>query len=180
MRKLGIAILVIIVIVVVAVAIFASTFDVNRYHGVIQSELEQRLDRKVALGNMNLGIFPPRFRVQNLTIADDPNFDKVKPFLRAQELDVSVKLLPLLHKSVEINSLNLQRPSVELIKNAQGVWNFSTLGANPQAQPQPGQTQPSQPAPQSKPAPSTTGPKPGPTESKEQFSLGELAITDGQ
>jgi len=91
-----------------------------------------------------------------------------------------VKLLPLLHKSVEINSLNLQRPSVELIKNAQGVWNFSTLGANPQAQPQPGQTQPSQPAPQSKPAPSTTGPKPGPTESKEQFSLGELAITDGQ
>src|SRR5205085_1830887 len=99
---------------------------------------------------------------------------------QAQELDVSVKLLPLLHKSVEINSLNLQRPSVELIKNAQGVWNFSTLGANPQAAPpQPGQTQPSRPAPQSKPAPSTTGPKPGPTESKQQFSLGELAITDG-
>lgn len=180
MRKIGIVILVIIVILVVAVAIFAATFDVNRYHGLIQSQLEQRLDRKVTLGNMSLGIFPPRFRVQNLTIADDPNFDKIKPFLQAQELDVSVKLLPLLHKSVEINSLNLQRPSVELVKNAQGVWNFSTLGANPQAQPQPGQTQPSQPAPQSKPAPSTTGPKPGPTESKEQFSLGELAITDGQ
>jgi len=102
MRKLGIAILVIIVIVVVAVAIFAATFDVNRYHGVIQSELEHRLDRQITLGNMNLGIFPPRFRVQNLTIADDPNFDKIKPFLQAQELDVSVKLLPLLH--------NYQRP----------------------------------------------------------------------
>ena len=177
MRKLGIAILVIIVIVVVAVAIFAATFDVNRYHGVIQSELEQRLDRKVTLGNMNLGIFPPRFRVQNLTIADDPNFDKTKPFLQAQELDVSVKLLPLLHKSIEINSLDLQRPSVELIRNAQGAWNFSTLGNNPQAAspnaPQ-GQVR-TQPAPQSKPSPA-----PGATESKQQFSLGELAINDGQ
>ena len=181
MRKLGIAILVIIVIVVVAVAIFAATFDVNRYHGVIQSELEHRLDRQITLGNMNLGIFPPRFRVQNLTIADDPNFDKIKPFLQAQELDVSVKLLPLLHKSIEVNSLDLQRPSVELIRNAQGVWNFSTLGNNPQAAnpnaPQ-GQAR-TQPAPASKPSPAP-GPKPGPTESKQQFSLGELAINDGQ
>src|ERR1700758_3215059 len=120
MRKLGIAILVIVVIVIVAVGIFAATFNVNKYHGVIQSQLEQRLGRQVTLGNMNLGIFPPRFRVQNLSIADDPNFNQNKPFLEAQELDVSVKLLPLLHKSVEIDSLNLQRPSVELIRNAQG------------------------------------------------------------
>jgi AsmA protein len=178
MRKVGIVILIIIVVIVIAVAVFAATFNVNRYHGLIQSQLEQHLDRQVSLGNMSLGIFPPRFRVQNISIADDPNFSKAKPFVQAQELDVSVKLLPLLHKAVEINTLNLQRPSVELIKNPQGQWNFSTIGK------QEGATQPTQPAPnkkepapQQKPAPST-GQKPA--ENKEQLSLGELAILDGQ
>lgn len=181
MRKVGIVILVIIVILVVAVAIFAATFDVNRYHGVIQSQLEEHLGRQVSLGNMSLGIFPPRFRVQNLSIADDPNFSKTKPFVEAQELDVSVKLLPLLHKAVEIDTLSLERPSVELIKNPQGQWNFSTIGkqegASPAGHPS---NKPQQKQPQQKPSP-TTGEKPAPTENKEQqLSLGELAISDGQ
>ncbi|HET7440166.1 MAG TPA: AsmA family protein, partial [Terriglobales bacterium] len=175
----GIVILVIIVILIVAVAIFAATFDVNRYHGLVQSQLQEHLGRHVSLGNMSLGIFPPRFRVQNISIADDPSFSKAKPFVQAQELDVSVKLLPLLHKDVQINTLNLQRPSVELIKNAQGQWNFSTIGK------QQAGTEPSQPAPnkapqkqpQQKPEPGT-GQKPA--ENKEQLSLGELAISDGQ
>jgi hypothetical protein len=102
---------------------------------------------------MHLGIFPPRLQVQNLLIADDPKFADAKPFVQAQGLDVSVKLLPLLRKSIEISSLTLQRPSVELIKNAQGTWNFSTIGATEKA---------------------------APSEGKSQFSLGELTVQDGQ
>ncbi len=130
MRKVGIIIGTIILILVLAVVVFAATFNVNQYRGTIQSELEKRLDRRVALGDMHLGIFPPRLQVQNLSIADDPKFNDAKPFVEAQELDVSVKLLPLLRKSVEISSLSLQRPSVELIKDAQGTWNFSTIGSD--------------------------------------------------
>src|SRR5207249_10952833 len=70
----------------------------------------------------------PSFRVQSLAIADDPRLRSEKPFVQAQELDVTVKLLPLLHKSVEVSSLNLQRPTVELIKDPQGVWNFASIG----------------------------------------------------
>ena len=153
MRKVGIVIGTIILVLIAAVVVFVATFNVNQYRGTIQSELEKRLDRKVALGDMHLGIFPPRLQVQNLSIADDPKFNDAKPFVEAQELDVSVKLLPLLSKSVEISSLSLQRPSVELIKDAQGTWNFSSITA----------TQ-----------------KPTPTQSKQQFSLGQLAVQDGQ
>ena len=153
MRKVGIVIGTIILVVIVAVVVFAATFNVNRYRGTIQSELEKRLDRKVAVGDMNLGLLPPRFRVQNLSIADDAKFNEGKPFVEAQELDVSVKLLPLLHRSVEISSVNLQRPSVELIKNAQGAWNFSTIG---------------------------TTQKSAPSQNQQQFSIGELAVQDGQ
>jgi uncharacterized protein involved in outer membrane biogenesis len=153
MRKVLIVIGIIILVLIVAAAIFAATFNPNQYRGQIQSELQTRLGRQVSLGNMSLGLFLPRFEVQNISIADDPKFSRAKPFVQAQELDVSVKLLPLLHKAVEIDTLNLQRPSVELIKNAAGVWNFSTIG---------------------------TTSKPSAPGEKQQFSLGKLEVTDGQ
>ena len=168
MRKVGIAVGIVFLLVIVAAVVFAATFDVNRYRGTIQAELEKRLGRKVRLGDMHLGVFPPRFRVQNLAIVDDPKFGSQKPFLQAQGLDVSVKLLPLLKKSVEVDSLDLERPSVELIKNQQGVWNFASLG-------QSANQAPAQPKP---PAPST--PQTGTSQGGEQFSLGKLVLHDGQ
>ena len=157
MGKLRIAILTILGVIIVALAVFAATFDLNRYRGLIQSQLEGHLGRRVALGDMHLGLFPLRFQVNNLRIADDPRFNPAKPFIEASQLDVAVQLLPLLHKSVDIDSLRLQRPSVELIKSAQGVWNFSTLGALA-------------PAETSKSA----------SAANQQFYLGSLVVKDGQ
>src|SRR5204862_5109641 len=37
------------------------------------------------------------------------------------------ELLPLLHHELQISSLQLSRPAVELVRNPQGMWNFSTL-----------------------------------------------------
>jgi AsmA protein len=178
MRRIGLSALVIVVIIILAAVVFAATFDVNRYRPTIRSELEKRLDRNVTLGDMHLSVFPPRFRVQNISIGDDPRFSPRKPFVQAQELDVSVKLLSLLRRSVQIDSLDLKRPSVELIKNQQGVWNFASLGCNPEAaQPAPGQ--PASRAPHQAPQPSTkAASKPAPGE--EQFALGELTISDGE
>jgi uncharacterized protein involved in outer membrane biogenesis len=176
MRKILIALGVIIVLIVVGAAIFAATFNVNRYHDQIQSQLEQKLHRNVSLGDMHLGLFPPSFKVQNISIADDPAFHDPKPFVQAQELAVSVKLLPLLSKSVEINSLTLQRPNVELIKNPQGVWNFASLGQEQQGAQ--GQA-PAQPSNQP-PAGNEPAQQPSKPSSQQQFSLSKLMVQDGQ
>jgi AsmA protein len=95
MRTVGMAIGAVVLVLIMAVVVFAATFNVNQYRGRIQAELEKRLDRNVSLGDMHLGLFPPRFQVQNLSIADDLKFNSAKPFVKAQELDVSIKLLPL-------------------------------------------------------------------------------------
>jgi len=153
MRKIAIVVGIVVVVIVIAVGVLLATFNPNDYRGTIQAKLEQQLDRKVALGNMSLGLFPLRFRVANLSIADDPKFGN-RAFVQTQELSVSVKLLPLLSKSVEVDSLSLERPSVELIKNAQGVWNFASIGQKV--------------------------PAAAPSSSEQPFSLGELAINDGQ
>ena len=178
MRKIALIVGIFVLVIIVAAVIFAATFNINQYHGQIQSELERQLGRQVSLGNMHLGIFPPRFEVENVSVADDPRFSAPKPFVQAQRLDVSVKLLPLLHKEVEVDSLILQRPWVDLIKNKQGVWNLASLGkpqpGSPQSAPNPGKQTP--PASKPQPSASTGEPQAG----SQQFSLGKLEIQDGQ
>ena len=162
MRKFVVALSIFVVLVVAGLLVFAATFNVNKYRGTIQSKLEKRLGRPATLGEMHLGIFPPRFRVQNPVIDDDPRFSPDAPFIKAQEMGVSLKLLPLLHKQIEISSLHLERPSVNLIKNPAGVWNFASLGRPVES----ANSTPQNPSP--------------PPSAQRQFSLDELTISDGQ
>ena len=104
MRKLGIAIVIVVVLIVVALLVVPSFINVNAYHDKIQAELQQKLGRSVSLGTMHLKLLPPKFRVDNVVIGEDPSFSSSRPFAQASELDVSVALLPLL-ASVTFESL---------------------------------------------------------------------------
>src|SRR5271167_4645685 len=176
MRKVAILIGVVVLLIILAAVACVATINPNDYRGTIQARLEQQLNRKVGLGNMDLGLFPLRFRVANLSISDDPRFNSSHPFIQTQELSVSVQLLPLLSKSVQIDSLALQRPSVELIKNAQGVWNFATLGTGAAGEPPPGHTGTAKAPPGTAPSSSSSSS----SSEQQQLSLSELAIEDGQ
>jgi uncharacterized protein involved in outer membrane biogenesis len=153
MRKAVLVLVVIVAVPIIAALVFWATFDINRYRGPIQADLQERLSRSVILGPLRLDLFPPSFRADKVIISDDPSFGNPRPFIQAEKLNVTVRFLPLLHHSVQITSLSLTRPQVELIKNGQGVWNFSTLGAA-----RPTQNQSS---------------------SRSSFSLSDLEVNDG-
>src|SRR5215467_6958117 len=189
MRKLGIIILVIVVIVIAAALIIPHVVDINKYHNQIQAQLEKKLGRQVSLGEMKLSLFPPSFQVSDPVIAEDKAFDTGRPFATAERLAVSIKFWPLLRKEVDVKSLRLDRPHIELVRNAQGEWNFATLGQEGAAAPQPApptrggkQTAHGQPAEQNaKPNPAS---RPEAIEeskkSSAELSLANLEITDGQ
>jgi AsmA protein len=162
MRKIKILAGVAIALIVVVLGALWLLLDVNRYRPQIQTKVEEQLQRKVTLGNMKLGFFPVRFTVQDVTIAEDPSFTSSFPFTQAKQLDIRVSLLPLLSGNVQVNSIDLQEPSVELIRNGNGVWNFASLAKG---------TAPSAPSP----APDTTPGKPS-----TGFSLGRLSIRGGK
>lgn len=178
MRKLGIAIAVIVVVLIAAALIVPRLIDVNQYHGQIQSQLQKRLGRQVTLGNMALRLFPPAFDVENTTIAEDPHFATNRPFATADKLAVSVKFWPLLRKQLEVNSLELVHPHIELVRDAQGVWNFATLGQ--ESKPNAAQKVP----PQAPTPTTTTGPpgsqSPAGKQPAGQLTLANLFINDGQ
>src|SRR5215469_7667755 len=133
MRKLLIVAGSIVALVVIAVFSLPFFIDVNQYRGTIQTQLQNRLHRPVELGQMSLGVFPLRVQVQAVNIGEDPRYQSNLPFAQVGQMDVSVKLLPLLSKNIEIKSLTLKRPVIELIKDASGVWNFHSLGQASQA-----------------------------------------------
>ena len=174
MRKAAI-IIGIIIAVIIGILLIAPVFiNINQYRPQIQSELQQKLGRQVTFGNLHLRLLTPRLRVDNLTISDDPHFSTGRPFAQAQELDVSIALLPLISKKIEVNSLTLQQPDIELVRNAQGVWNFSTIG-QPGGATQP--RAPQRPAPAQKPAPPN---QPSSQPNAGAFELKNLRISDGQ
>ena len=154
MRKAIIGVGIFIILIVVAGLLAPSFIDVNHYRPQIESKLRDRLGRNVSLGPMRLSLIPLGFRVQNAVIADDPKFNTSRPFAQVQTFSVNPEILPLLHHDIVIKSVQLDHPIVELVRNQQGVWNFSTLAANEK-----------QPLSQNTPG---------------EFSLDQLKIYDGQ
>ena len=174
MRKLAIIVVVIAVVFVAVMFALPHLIDVNQYRGQIQAQLQERLNRPVQLGAMSLGVFPLRVEVQNVIIDEDPSFRSNVPFAQVQELDVSIAMLPLLTKNIQVDSLELKQAKIEIIRNAQGLWNFSTAGNGPAPTPSQ-QAAPSQPQPPAKQTPTQAAP---PTSGG--FSLAELKVTDSQ
>jgi uncharacterized protein involved in outer membrane biogenesis len=183
MRKLGIAIAVIAVLLIAAALLVPRLIDANQYHQQIQSQMEKRLGRQVTLGKMDLRLFPLAFDVETPTIAEDPHFATNRPFATADKLAVSVKFWPLLHKQLEVKSLELVHPHIELVRNSQGVWNFATLGQESK----PTAAQKARPSAQAPTPTTTTGPTGTPSSTQSagkqpagQLTLANLFINDGQ
>ncbi|MCU1285104.1 MAG: hypothetical protein JWO13_1454 [Acidobacteriales bacterium] len=171
MRKLGIVIGAIVVLAVIVLAALPFVLDVNKYRPKIQAELEKRTGRSVSFGKMDLKIFPLAFRVENAVIGEDPHFPQSSPFAQAGELLVSAKLMPLIHGDVEVDSIVLKNPKIELIRNQQGVWNFSSLGKTKQQQPAATAPPSAAQQPAKQPAQAQQG---------QSFSLKNLNVSDGQ
>ncbi len=160
MRKIGVLAGVAVVLLGLALAGLWTLANPNRHRDFIRSELESRLNRKVTLGDMSLGWLPLRFQVKDTVIAEDSSLQQKTAFVQADNLDIRIQLLPLLSGNVRIDSIELRRPRVELIRTKQGTWNFATIG-------------PAGGNPAANLAPSSQS-------SEREFSLEQLKIVDGQ
>jgi AsmA protein len=126
-RKIIAGLAVLTILVVIALLAAPKFVDVNHYRPLIETKMRERLGRNVSLGPMKLSLLPLAFRVDNAVVADDPASNSPAPFVRVQTLYVRPKFLPLLRERIEIKNVELERPTVELIRNEQGTWNIPTL-----------------------------------------------------
>lgn len=85
------------------------------------------LGRPVEIGKVRLRMLPqPGFDLQNFVVHDDPSFS-AEPLLRAEEVTAAIRLAPLLRGRIEVSSLSLTEPSLNLVYNQAGHWNIENL-----------------------------------------------------
>ncbi len=121
-----------ILVALLLVAAIALPFllDANQFRPLLQTRLTAALSREVRLGDLKLSIFSGSVTASDLTIADDPAFSK-NPFVRASSLTAGVELMPLiLSRKVNVTGITIDQPQIDLVQNAAGVWNFSSIGGN--------------------------------------------------
>ncbi len=134
LRPLPIAGMIVAVLIIVVIA-FPLFVNANNFRPEIESNLTSTLGRPVQVGNLSLSVLSGSVEADQFAIADDPKFSNT-PFIQAKSLQVGVELLPLIFgKHLNVTELRIDQPQITLLHNRDGVWNFSSLGA--QSAPQP-------------------------------------------
>jgi AsmA protein len=117
------------VLLLLAVLLVPLFVNANTFRPTLETQLSAALGRKVTLGNLSFSVFSGSLVADNISIADDPAFGS-KPFLQAQSLRIGVEVAPLLfHRQLLVTSFVADSPSINLVHNARGVWNFSNIGS---------------------------------------------------
>ncbi|RXH57607.1 AsmA family protein [Granulicella sibirica] len=127
-----------VVIVILAAVALPMFLNADSFRTRIETELSKSLGRKVTIGKLNLSILSGGLLAENAVIADDPRFSS-QPFIQADSVKIGVEVLPLvLRREVNIEGFFLQSPKVQLIRAANGTWNYSSIGGASTKQPTPG------------------------------------------
>jgi len=105
----------------VGVSLLART---HRMHGYLIAHLERAFGRPVEVRRFSVQILPiPEVDAEGVTIGEDPAFGH-EYFLRAENMAASLRWMGLLRGHFEFGTMSLTRPSLILVRNAQGRWNL--------------------------------------------------------
>lgn len=118
------------VIVLVLLALVALPFliDVNHFRPQLEAEASVGLGRTVKLGKLKLSILSGTVVADDVEIADDPAFSQ-SPFLQAKSVKIGIELKPLIFsQQLNVTRIVIDEPQINLLRAADGTFNFSTLG----------------------------------------------------
>jgi len=107
-------------------ALFVVRPGVSRLKARIANSISRAVARPVEIGSVHLRFLPPGFDLNNLVIYEDPAFG-AEPMLRAAEVTAAVRLTSLLRGRLDIARLELTEPSLNLVRRADGRWNWAAL-----------------------------------------------------
>jgi AsmA-like C-terminal region len=111
--------------------------------------LEASFGRPVTVGGYSFSFWTgPALEAYSITVGEDPRFGS-EYFLRADALIARVHWHSLLSGHLELGTISLENPSLNLVRNADGDWNLAEWLPRPAAAPSsaPGNASPPTPAP---------------------------------
>jgi hypothetical protein len=101
--------------------------NVSRFQSRVDRNISAALGRPVHFDRLSLTLLPmPGFTLEQFVIDEDPAFGS-EPTLRADEVQVTLRVSSLWHRHVEFSKIALTEPSVNLVHLADGRWNIESL-----------------------------------------------------
>jgi AsmA protein len=113
-------------------------FDPNAHKQELARLVHDQTGREFSLpGDLKLRLYPwLAIEVGRATLGNAPGFG-AEPMLEFDHARLGVKLLPLLHREIEIGAVTVESPTIRLSVNAEGRDNWSDLGKGKASEPAP-------------------------------------------
>ena len=128
MKRWAKILILVVAVIVLAIASIPLFVNANTFRPVIERQLATALGRSVRFGELSLSPFSGSLVAKDLSVAEDPGFG-AGPFLTAGELRVGVSLHRLIFsRQMEVRGFQIESPKINLIRAANGSWNFSSIG----------------------------------------------------
>src|SRR5206468_6845569 len=129
MRKRIIGAVVLAMSGVLVLTVLNVNFLVRRNKDYLIGPVEQALGRKITVDKIEVTLTPVGARLVNFALADDPAFS-ADAFLRAKDLRVDLRLLPLLVGRFRLKGMVLESPLITIVRDARGQYNFASHADN--------------------------------------------------
>lgn len=114
-----------IAVCIIGVIVFVSQFDLNEYKPQIEKLVLDQTGRKLSL-NGDIGIkisFVPTIKVSDVSF-ENASWASSEPMVKIKEADITLGILPLIRKKVEIEEINIIDSVVNLSINSKGEGNW--------------------------------------------------------
>lgn len=123
-------------ILVISAFLVPVVVDPNDYKADIAALIKGKTGRDVAFeGDITVSVFPwIGLKTGKMVVSNNPSFQKI-PFITVAKSDIKVKLLPLLSQKVEVDTIDLQGLTLNLLKDKQGLKSWEGLVAPNQPPP---------------------------------------------
>lgn len=110
---------------VLILALWNINFLVRRNKDFLIGRGEQALGRKISVDQIEIILWPFGARLVNFALVNDPPFSS-EDFLRAKELRLEVRMLPLFIGQFRPKRISLESPTITVVRDERGQYNFTS------------------------------------------------------
>jgi hypothetical protein len=111
------------------------TMQHTRLRRILTARIEAAFGRPVDVGSYHFSLWNgPALEANSVIVGEDPRFGH-EYFLRAESMTVRLRWASLMRGHVELGTLSLSRPSLNLVRDAAGDWNLGDWLPQPSGNP---------------------------------------------
>jgi uncharacterized protein involved in outer membrane biogenesis len=137
-KKVALVVVIVLVLIVVGLAIIIPMlFNIDRYRPQVAAQIQQETGKPAQIGRLALTILPVvAIRVDDFSLGNPSGFP-TGDFVKAKKIYAVVNAFALLHRKVEITSLELDDLTLDMLEDTHGKWNFENPPAKAPTPPDP-------------------------------------------